>query len=140
MEKDRFTKHKTIKIDDGVTFDDFKIDLSADSVFTKNPVDIPFETEEPKRKAGFFDKLYEKFEDFVDKKSLKSNFAKRVKVVLKFFKIRDTLGRLNKINESVDELVSLKVPFGEQNKRYEVLANRLIKANHLHTQIQKELS
>ena len=139
MQKDRFTNNN-IKLDDGVEFSDFKIDLSTDTVFTKNPINTNIEPEEKIIKKGWFDKIYEQFESFIDKTSANSNFAKRIKVVLKFFKIKDTLGRLNKINESVDELVSLKVPFGEQNKRYEILANRLIRANHLHTQIQKELS
>ncbi len=140
MEKDRFTKNNTVKIDDGASFDDFKIDLSTDTVFTKNPISSTFENEDKPPKKGWFDKVYELVETFIDQNSENSAIAKRLKIILKSFKIKDTLGRLNKINESVDELVSLKVPFGEQNKRYEILANRLIRANHLHTQIQKELS
>ena len=53
--------------------------------------------------------------------------------------VRDTLGRLDKINKSVDELVKMKVPFGEQEQRYETLINHLSRAGALHSQIMKEL-
>lgn len=138
---DKFTKNKTVRLDDEVCADDFKVDFSyADSVFAKSPAVEIIESEKPALKPTIVDKLFEKLENFLDKKKSSSPAAKRFKVMLKFFKVKDTLGRLNKINRSVDELVNLKVPFGEESKRYEILANRLIRANHLHAEIQKELS
>lgn len=53
--------------------------------------------------------------------------------------VRETLGKLDKINKSVDELVKMKVPFGEQEEKYETLVNHLQKAGALHAQILKEL-
>ena len=49
------------------------------------------------------------------------------------------IGRLDKINKSVDELVKMRVPFGEQEARYETLVNHLSRAGVLHSQILKEL-
>ena len=54
--------------------------------------------------------------------------------------VRDTLGKLDKINKSVDELVKMQVPFGEQEVRYEKLVNHLSRAGALHSQIMKELN
>lgn len=75
------------------------------------------------------------FERFLNK----SQVGKHVQPVIKFFQIKDTLSRLDKINKSVDELVSMQVPFGENDARYETLAKHLARANHLHNQIHKEL-
>ena len=84
--------------------------------------------------------MFEKFEEYLDKNKKNSPLARKLKMLIHFFQIKDTLSRLNKINSSVDERVNLKVPFGGQQKRYEILSNRLIRANYLHSQIKKELS
>ena len=78
------------------------------------------------------------------KKSIKkflmhSKFIRQFTPLVKAIMVRDTLGRLDKINKSVDELVKMHVPFGEQDARYETLANHLSKAGALHSQILKEL-
>lgn len=67
-----------------------------------------------------------------------SGIAKPFQPITNFFKIKETLGRLDKINKSVDELVSMRVPFGENEERYQTLANHLTRANYLHNQIEKE--
>lgn len=67
-----------------------------------------------------------------------SVFEKPFKPVLNFFKVKETLGRLNKINKSVDELVSMQVPFGENEQRYQALAKHLTRANYLQNKIEKE--
>ena len=83
------------------------------------------------------------------KKNLKKRFKKflrRSKLVRRFtplarvLMVKDTLGRLDKINKSVDELVKMHVPFGEQEARYETLVTHLQKAGALHSQILKELN
>lgn len=77
-------------------------------------------------------------------KQFKSLF-RRSKLIRKFtpivrsMMVRDTLGKLDKINKSVDELVKMQVPFGEQEARYETLVNHLSRAGALHSQILREL-
>ena len=133
---DKFTKTYHQKENDEVAMDDFKVDFSAaQSIFSRNPLNSADDPEKEENSQGFFEFMFEKFEN---KKN--SPLARKLKMLIHFFQIKDTLSRLNKINSSVDELVNLKVPFGEQQKRYEILSNRLIRANYLHSQIKKELS
>ena len=70
---------------------------------------------------------------------LHTKILKNFKPLARAIAVRDTIGKLNKINKSVDELVKMKVPFGEQEEKYEVLVNHLQKAGTLHSQILKEL-
>ncbi len=141
MEVDKFTKTYHHKENDEIAMDDFKVDFSAaQSIFSKNPLNNADDPEKEDKKQGFFEFMFEKFEEYLDQNKKNSPFARKLKMLLHFFQIKDTLNRLNKINSSVDELVNLKVPFGEQQKRYEILSNRLIRANYLHSQIKKELS
>lgn len=141
MEVDKFTKTYHQKENDEVAMDDFKVDFSAaQSIFSRNPLNSAVDPEKEENSQGFFEFMFEKFEEYLDKNKKNSPLARKLKMLIHFFQIKDTLSRLNKINSSVDELVNLKVPFGEQQKRYEILSNRLIRANYLHSQIKKELS
>lgn len=141
MEVDKFTKTYHQKENDEVAMDDFKVDFSAaQSIFARNPLNPADDPEFEEKKQGFFEFMFEKFDEYLDKNKKSSPLARKLKMLIHFFQIKDTLNRLNKINSSVDELVNLKVPFGEQQKRYEILSNRLIRANYLHSQIKKELS
>ena len=87
----------------------------------------------------FPDKMRKKLKKSIKKFLIHSEFLKNFTPLVKALMIRDTLGRLNKINKSVDELVKMRVPFGEQEQRYETLVNHLSKAGTLHSQILKEL-
>lgn len=69
-----------------------------------------------------------------------SKLIRKYTPIVRSMMVRDTLGRLDKINKSVDELVKMKVPFGEQEARYETLVNHLSRAGALHSQILKELN
>ena len=69
----------------------------------------------------------------------RSKLLKNFTPFVRSMAVRDTIGRLDKINKSVDELVSMRVPFGEQEARYETLVNHLSRAGILHSQILKEL-
>lgn len=78
------------------------------------------------------------------KKAIKSFFRhskllRRYTPIVKSIMVKDTLVKLNKINKSVDELVKMQVPFGEQEERYNKLVNHLSHAGALHAQILKEL-
>lgn len=68
-----------------------------------------------------------------------SKFIRNFTPLVRSMTVRETLGRLDKINKSVDQLVKMKVPFGEQEERYQTLVNHLSRATALHSQIQREL-
>lgn len=80
-------------------------------------------------------KLAKTFRNFIRR----SEFLRRFTPIARSLTVRETLGKLNKINQSVDELVKMKVPFGEQEEKYETLVNHLSRAGALHAQILKEL-
>ena len=52
------------------------------------------------------------------------------------FEFKQSLHRLESINKSVNELMELSIPYGEENKRYEQLSKYIAKANN----IQAEMS
>ena len=41
--------------------------------------------------------------------------------------------------ENVDELIAMKVPYGETKANYEKLTNYLYRANRIHAQINKKM-
>ena len=51
----------------------------------------------------------------------------------------DTLDALTSINDNVDELIAMKVPYGETKANYEKLTNYLYRANRIHSQISKKM-
>ena len=69
-----------------------------------------------------------------------SKFLRQFKPLARALSVRETIGKLNKINRSVDELVKMKIPFGEQEEKYETLVNHLQRAGALHSQILKEIN
>lgn len=54
--------------------------------------------------------------------------------------MKEALSSLSGINLSVDELVNLKIPYGETDSRYEKLTAYLNKANVIHSQISKNVN
>lgn len=67
-----------------------------------------------------------------------SKLLRKFKPIFRMLLMRETLYKLNKINASIDELVKMKVPFGESQARQETLINHLVQAGNLHSQIMKE--
>ena len=64
------------------------------------------------------------------------------KISKKFKSIKDlseSLETLASINENVDELIAMKVPYGETKANYEKLTNYLYRANKIHAQINKKM-
>lgn len=53
--------------------------------------------------------------------------------------LSDSLDTLTSINENVDELIAMKVPYGETKANYEKLTNYLYRANRIHAQISKKM-
>ncbi len=54
-------------------------------------------------------------------------------------KLSNSLDTLQSINKNIDELIDMKVPFGEQTQNYEKLTAYLSRANKIHSQISKSM-
>ncbi len=54
--------------------------------------------------------------------------------------LSDSLEMLSGINKSVDELIEMKVPYGESMENYQKLTSYLYKANKIHSQILKSMN
>lgn len=65
--------------------------------------------------------------------------AKMSKKVQSILDLSDSLDTLTSINENVDELIAMKVPYGETKANYEKLTNYLYRANRIHAQINKKM-
>ena len=57
------------------------------------------------------------------------------KQISSIFKIRKSLSVLENINKSVDELVTMTVPYGENTDRYKQLSKYILKANSIQSEI-----
>ena len=66
-----------------------------------------------------------------------ANISKRLNLT---FNLRESLSKLADINRSVDELISLRIPFGGLTGRYERLTGYINKANDIHAQIVKRVN
>lgn len=53
------------------------------------------------------------------------------------FELRKSLAKLENISKSVDELVNLNIPYGEQIDKYEQLSKYIIKANSIQNEISR---
>ena len=56
-----------------------------------------------------------------------------------FIELKGSLTKLESINKSVDELVSLQIPYGEAQNKYEQLSHYIQKANSIQSEISKHL-
>lgn len=72
---------------------------------------------------------------FVSRKII-ARMSKKVKSIMD---LGDSLDTLTSINENVDELIAMKVPYGETKANYEKLTNYLYRANRIHSQINKKM-
>ncbi len=52
----------------------------------------------------------------------------------------ESMEKLSEINKNVNELVEMKVPYGEKNDNYEKLTQYLYKAGKIHSQISKTMA
>ena len=80
MEVDKFTKTYHHKENDEIAMDDFKVDFSAaHSIFSKNPLNPADDPESEEKKQGFFEFIFEKFNEYLDKNKKNSPFARKLK-------------------------------------------------------------
>lgn len=73
---------------------------------------------------------------FISRKIL----AKVSKKFRSIMALSDSLEMLSGINKSVDELIDMKVPYGESLENYQKLTSYLYKANKIHSQILKSMN
>ena len=80
-----------------------------------------------------------------DKKRQLNNFvkdnivSKMMQPFSKAEKLKDILSTLNTLNGNVSELCSLRIPYGEQEMKYEELAKYLSQATSIQSLIKKEM-
>lgn len=56
-----------------------------------------------------------------------------------FFSLKNSINKLECLNDSVDKLVSSNVPYGENVNKYEQLSKYIIKANSIQAEISKQI-
>lgn len=66
-------------------------------------------------------------------------FSKVSKKFKSIADLGDSLDVLTSINTNVDELIAMKIPYGETKANYEKLTNYLYRANKIHSQINKKM-
>lgn len=66
-------------------------------------------------------------------------FSKVSKKFKSIADLSDSLDTLESINKNVDELIAMKVPYGETKDNYEKLTNYLYRANKIHSQISRKI-
>ncbi len=101
--------------------------------FAKNNFKMRLKTENKKTNKKL--PLIIRLQRFVSRK-LFPKISKKFKSIAD---IGDSLDTLASINENVDELIAMKVPYGETKANYEKLTAYLYRANRIHSQIAKKL-
>ena len=54
-----------------------------------------------------------------------------------FVEIKQSLAKLENINKSVDELMSVQIPYGDTGAKYDQLSRYIVKANSIQSEISK---
>lgn len=57
-----------------------------------------------------------------------------------FLKLRKTLKKLENLNQSVSDLITLNIPYGEHYNKYDQLSKYIIKANSIHANISQQIN
>ena len=83
---------------------------------------------------GKLDKIAKTFTD-----KLESVSEKMPKQLASIIEIKKSLARLENINKSVDELLKLNTPYGENFDKYDQLSKYIIKANSIQAEISRHL-
>ncbi len=65
--------------------------------------------------------------------------SKLPKKISSILKVKKSLNLLENINKSVDELVTMTIPYGENVDKYKQLSKYIIKANSIHSEISSYL-
>lgn len=73
-------------------------------------------------------------------KSFEDLFALFLPSLYKSTKVRETLKRLKELNKIAHELATTKIPYGENNERYDELFESLKEACTIQTKLKKKIS
>lgn len=73
-------------------------------------------------------------------KSFEDLFAMLFPNIYKLTKVRETLKRLKELNKIAQELATTKIPYGENNERYDELFESLKEACSIQTKLKKKIS
>ncbi len=79
--------------------------------------------------------VIDRMQKFISKKII-TKVSKKFKSIMD---LSDSLDTLRSINQNVDELIAMKVPYGETTASYEKLTAYLYRANKIHSQITKSM-
>ncbi|PWL77916.1 hypothetical protein DBY21_04410 [Candidatus Gastranaerophilales bacterium] len=101
--------------------------------FARNNFKLRLKPQKKKEKKKL--PLIIRFQRFVSRKL----FAKISKKFKSIADLGDSLDTLASINENVDELIAMKVPYGETKANYEKLTNYLYRANRIHSEIARKM-
>lgn len=66
--------------------------------------------------------------------------SKMPKQVASAIELKKSLSKLENLNKSVDELIGLNIPYGENYNKYEQLSKYIIKANSIQAEISKYMN
>lgn len=83
--------------------------------------------------------LFDDYKKYINDFFIKIHIKKIIDSIVEPRKYKNNISKLNKINKTVDDLINLTVPYGEEEKRYYILAQHLAKANYLHSKISKQV-
>ena len=83
--------------------------------------------------------LFDNYKKYINDFFIKIHIKKIIDSIIEPRKYKNNISKLNKINKTVDDLINLTVPYGEEEKRYYILAQHLAKANYLHSKISKQV-
>lgn len=87
----------------------------------------------------FSDKIKNSYHKLQNKLNIISNkiVSKLPERFSSILELKTSLNKLENINRSVDELISMNIPYGENINKYEQLSKYIIKANEIQGQLSK---
>lgn len=87
----------------------------------------------------FSDKIKNSYHKLQNKLNIISNkiISKLPERFSSILELKSSLNKLENINRSVDELISMNIPYGENINKYEQLSKYIIKANEIQGQLSK---
>ena len=91
---------------------------------------------------GIFNTKQKKLKKTKNSKFLKfynAMIEKMPKKILSLLELKNSLNKLENLNKSVDDLMSMNIPYGENYNKYEQLSKYIIKANSIQSSISKQL-
>ena len=77
--------------------------------------------------------------NFYNDKILQPLLSNPILPVSQKSKLRNILTKLNALNKNIDEIAALRIPYGEQEARYNIMAQYLTQASLIHSLIKKEI-